>query len=824
MDLVVEMVLIWLLAAGLMLAGQEPSDLTRGLEDAAKLERSGDSGAALRAYRALLPMADRDEGARATILQALALVETNTGDYQSAVRDATAASAIHAKKGDDRRQARALNTAGLASLYAGQYDAAARWLTRAIELSTAAHDEEGRAEQLTNLANVAFFTGRYTDASRLYAQALDLTRAHDAEKWSRRRAYLVQVNRAALDQRLGRHDEALAVYRQLEADSPDLRPREQAQIVVNEGVLYRNLGDPIKALAAYDRALDLFSRDEHVDGQLGVLKNRGIVQALDLHDFSAARRSFSDALTKALAVGNGREALQAQLYRAETELRAESIDEARADFDAALERAEALRTPEETWKALYGLGRVELAAGNRGAAVARLERSATVIEQIRESLRVPFLKSDFFNDKRDVYDALIAIEVEQPAVARLFDFVERSHSRAWRERLGLSGPIDLAAIQQALPAGVALLDFWSSSYGSAVVVVTRARTEVRRITVDDGAILQFVDALGKGPSTAWREQATALANSLLPGGPPEDVRHVIVIPDGTLAALPFELLRFGSQLLVERAAVSYMPTAALLLRQPPQQPRLAPPWRLQLEAFADPVPARSDLDIANPRLTGSRAEVQAIAEEITGSARLHVGDENRKKYLYEPPTRAPLLHLASHAIADSNAVERSRILFSPATPGGDADHLFLKEAYDLHLNAVELVVLSACDTERGRTLRGEGVQSFSRAFLAAGARSTVTTLWRVPDAPTASFMTAFYRDLQRGVPRAEALRNTKLRFLQSDSTLNDPHFWAAFVLTGDGIRPVTWPIGWGVLTLAAATTIVAGYAAWKSTRRNNLFR
>lgn len=818
------MVLIWLLAAALTPSGQEPPDLTRGLERAAKLERSGDSRAALAAYRSLLPLADRDEAARARILEALALVETNTGDYQGAVRDAAAASDIHARSGSDRREARARNTAGLASLYSGQYDEAARWLTRAIELSAAADDQEGRAEQLTNLANVRFFTGRYTDASRLYAEALDLSRTHKAEAWSNRRAYLVQMNRAALDQRLGRHEDALATYRQLEANSPDLRPREQAQILVNEGVLYRNLGDPVKALAAYDRALDLFSRDQHADGQLGVLKNRGIVQALDLRDFGAARRSFSDALTKALAVGNGREALQAQLYRAETELRAGSVGEARADFEAALARAEALRTPEEAWKALYGLGRVELAAGNRSAAVARLERSAAVIEQIRESIRVPVLKSDFFNDKRDVYDALVAIEIDRPAVPRLFDFVERSHSRAWRERLGLSGPIDLAAIQRALPADVALLDFWSSSYGSAVVVVTRASTEIRRVTVDNGTIQQFVDALGKGPSTAWQEQATALANSLLPGGLPDDVRQVIVVPDGPLGVLPFELLRFGSQLLVERAAVSYMPTASMLLRQPPPPTRLAPPWRLQLEAFADPVPARSDLDAANPRLSGSRAEVQAIAGEITGSARLHVGDEDRKRYLYDAPSRAPLLHLASHAVADSNAVERSRILFSPATPGGGADHLFLKEAYDLHLTAVELVVLSACDTERGPTLRGEGVQSFSRAFLAAGARSTVTTLWRVPDAPTATFMTAFYHDLQRGVPRAEALRNTKLRFLRSDAALSDPHFWAAFVLTGDGLRPVTWPIGWGVLTLVAAATILAGFATWTFTRRHKLFR
>jgi hypothetical protein len=116
-------------------------------------------------------------------------------------------------------------------------------------------------------------------------------------------------------------------------------------------------------------------------------------------------------------------------------------------------------------------------------------------------------------------------------------------------------------------------------------------------------------------------------------------------------------------------------------------------------------------------------------------------------------------------------------------------------------------------------LRGEGVQSFSRAFLAAGARSTVTTLWRVPDAPTASFMKTFYHHLQRGETRAEALRLAKLRFLGSGSTLSDPHYWAAFVLTGDGRHPIPRAIPWSVATMwAAAVAVVIAAAAFGARR------
>jgi CHAT domain-containing protein len=70
---------------------------------------------------------------------------------------------------------------------------------------------------------------------------------------------------------------------------------------------------------------------------------------------------------------------------------------------------------------------------------------------------------------------------------------------------------------------------------------------------------------------------------------------------------------------------------------------------------------------------------------------------------------------------------------------GHPDYLFLRELYDLNLNGVRLATISACDTERGKIIRGEGVQAFSRALLSAGAASSLTTLWRVDDELTAEF-------------------------------------------------------------------------------------
>ena len=170
-------------------------------------------------------------------------------------------------------------------------------------------------------------------------------------------------------------------------------------------------------------------------------------------------------------------------------------------------------------------------------------------------------------------------------------------------------------------------------------------------------------------------------------------------------------------------------------------------------------------------------------------------------------------------MCSSGAIEQSRILFSAARPGGAAEYLFLKEAYELPLQKVELAVLSACDTERGRVSTGEGIESFSRAFLAAGARSTVTTLWRVPDAATASFMRVFYHHLQRGATRAEALRQAKLRFLESGTALAHPHYWAAFVLTGDGVQPVSTALRWQTIVIAVLVLLVIAIVVWRIASR-----
>ena len=114
------------------------------------------------------------------------------------------------------------------------------------------------------------------------------------------------------------------------------------------------------------------------------------------------------------------------------------------------------------------------------------------------------------------------------------------------------------------------------------------------------------------------------------------------------------------------------------------------------------------------------------------------------------------------------------------TPGNGEDGLLTAaEILEMDLQA-ELAVLSACDTGRGR-ITGDGVVGLSRALITAGVPSVIVSLWAVPDAPTAALMTEFYRQLQPGQTKAQALRQAMLVTLE---THPEPINWAAFTLMG----------------------------------------
>jgi tetratricopeptide (TPR) repeat protein len=811
--------LVGLILAGLLAQSPDAGTPATQARADARAER-GDLAGAVADYAALLrdPRADRPR-----TLYRLAAVEHRSGRHDEAAAHAREAAGLLTADGRTADAADAWNLAAMAEFTRGNYGASADHLTTAIRLSGDAADWGRHAEQLSNLGSVHFLTGRYDDAASTFDRALALSRADPAAAWAPGRRAVVIANQAALAQRLGRYAEALSLYRSLMAGGAVFPPGQRGQVLVNQGALYRRLGDPYKALDAYASARAQFTAAHDAGSEAAVLTNRGIALALDLVRLSDAATAFGEALSVATTAGNRREALLARLYRGEVLLRDGRVADARVDFLAASAAAAALDAREETWKALYGLARVDLASGRTGEAMATLDRAIAIVEQLRERLAVPSTRAEFFQDKRELYDARIAAGLHTDTPTATFALIEGSRARAWRDRMALDA-VSLDAVQAALPVDTVLFAYWTSAIGHAVVRVTRHDAQVLPLTLDL-ADVRALDAALRRPDDAWTVPAGTLGRALIPPGALRGAAHLIVVPDGALGAVPFDALTVAGAMLGDSVAVSVLPTAALLVASSPAAtgpPRWRAPWSPQLAAFGDPLPAADPWASAasQERLAASASEVEAVSSELGGSHRLFLGADNQKRALVEVLATPPaVLHLATHGVADQVAGEASRLLFSPPSPGAPPAALFLREIYSLTLTGVDLVVLSACETERGPEVRGEGVQGFSRGLLAAGARRAVTTLWRVPDRSTAMLMRHFYRAVQRGRPLDIALADAK-RALRADDALAHPHYWAAFVLTGPaGAVPAAlrWRDVVGSLLVAAG--LVATALVVRSNRR-----
>lgn len=130
------------------------------------------------------------------------------------------------------------------------------------------------------------------------------------------------------------------------------------------------------------------------------------------------------------------------------------------------------------------------------------------------------------------------------------------------------------------------------------------------------------------------------------------------------------------------------------------------------------------------------------------------------------------------ALAGANAWLKGHQLPADAEDG----LLTAADVSGLDLHGTELVVLSACETGLGQVHTGEGVFGLRRAFVLAGARTLVMSLWEIPDDETAQLMEGFYRRVLAGLPRASALREAQLELR---TTRPEPFYWGAFICEGD---------------------------------------
>ena len=182
-----------------------------------------------------------------------------------------------------------------------------------------------------------------------------------------------------------------------------------------------------------------------------------------------------------------------------------------------------------------------------------------------------------------------------------------------------------------------------------------------------------------------------------------------------------------------------------------------------------------------------------------------LGEAATKERFLAEASEYDILHLATHAKRNVDFDLLSFVAFGEE----EEDRLYAGHIFGLDLPA-ELVVLSACETARGYDLIGEGPMSLSRAFAAAGAKSTVSTLWRVSDRESAQLVGGFYDYLAAGAPKDAALRQAQLAMIDGGShRAAHPFYWSGYILEGD-TRPLPSTAGWDWRLVGGGVVLLLG--------------
>ena len=196
-------------------------------------------------------------------------------------------------------------------------------------------------------------------------------------------------------------------------------------------------------------------------------------------------------------------------------------------------------------------------------------------------------------------------------------------------------------------------------------------------------------------------------------------------------------------------------------------------------------PCLSELEKPLPDLPCAQEEVEMIASIL--STRPLTGREATKAEVIKRMSSVGLIHIAAHGNKRTGEIALSPNLGLTSKFPQEKDFILnMSDVQAANLRA-RLVVLSCCHSGRGRILKGEGVVGIARAFLAAGARSVLISLWAIDDEATMVFMKTFYQHLKEGKTASAAIYQT-MKFLRESKNFSETRYWAPFQLIGDDVK------------------------------------
>jgi len=682
--------------------------------------------------------------------------QVKAGGFQEALQSFQQALKTYQQIGDRFGEANSLGNLGNTYTSLGQYQKAIEFHNQALAIDREISNREGEADSLGNLGNAYTILGQYQKAIEFHNQALAIDREISNSN-----------GEAASLHGLGSAYIGLKQYqRSIEFLQQSLAIAQKLDLRAGEGYSLNLLGNAYLSLEQYQQAIEYYQQSLAIAQETG--DRQEVAYSLGNLGFALLRtkklRESEVKLRKAIDVF---ESLRTNLTEDHNKV---SI------FDIYLRSFRSLQ--------------IALIAQNKTDAALEISekgRARSLIELISEKLN---------NDRQGLIsttESLNINQIRQIAKTQNSTFVQYSIVRF--QDLDISS----LYIWVIKPTGeITFKEVNLSSLNTPLQeLVDNSRIEdigARGRNQYDGDIVEV-------PSEEFlqEQQAKQTANlrqlhdiliqpiaDLLPTDPSE---KVVFMPQGELYLVPFPaLIDHQNQYLIEKHTILTSPSIQLLdiARQSHNEKRNNPASEVLIvgnPTMPEVWHPETDEMRQLSALKGAEDEAFAIADKF--QTKPLVWDQATEPIVTQKMQTARLIHLATHGLLEYGIPEESGVLDAPGAialaPSGDADGLLTSvEIYNMKLNA-ELVVLSACDTGRGK-ISGDGVIGLWRAFLQAGVPSLIVSLWKVPDESTQFLMTKFYdywqEDRNKVVALRQAILDTKEKYPQ-------PINWAAFTLVGE---------------------------------------
>jgi CHAT domain-containing protein len=413
--------------------------------------------------------------------------------------------------------------------------------------------------------------------------------------------------------------------------------------------------------------------------------------------------------------------------------------------------------------------------------IARLQRSL-----LHENLTIPQTRRVLVR-LDEAYDRLTPVE----------------YRRARNEMTILRrAPVTVDALRRVLGPKETLVEYVLDKQGSYALQITQTGLKIHtlpgRAEIGKNA-RTFVTAIRNKSES--RASAQALYQQVIKPLTSDGSTSLIVVPDGPLHLIPFAaLMDEQGAYLNTRMIISAAPSATIYStlkttakRSPAARPFLG-------VAYSEPGGVQtastkrgfSELRAANLKpLQFGREEIGEAAKAMgAGSVTLDGSAASEASLKAQPLGDFKVIHLAAHGVSNESEPDRAALVLEPGNQVEDG----LWQAREIRRTRLtaDVVVLSACETGSGLLQGQEGVMNLARAFLTAGAKSVVASLWSVDDRSTATLMEYFYSHVAKGSPVRDALRLAQLDFTRDFGEKAKPYLWAGFEVIGDGTRQLNF--------------------------------